>query len=136
MQTPTQPTKAAPLDKGKYFFRTVIYTTQGDNVLLMNASDPKEPSILDPWLGLVVRLADGEHTIQELLDYMASRYQGNPPENLEATLNSAIDRLKENNVIHLDDEPVSLPYYLATPANEQDPEKAKSLMVQDGFTPC
>ncbi|VAX06520.1 hypothetical protein MNBD_GAMMA26-250 [hydrothermal vent metagenome] len=122
------------MNKEQYFFRTVIYTTQGENVLLVNASDPKASTILDPWLGIVVSLADGEHTIQELFDYVAASYQDNPPENLEDTLRSVIERLKENSVIHLDDNPVSLPYYLAIPANEQDPAKAKKLMKQDGFT--
>ncbi|MFC1602283.1 hypothetical protein ACFL3U_01815 [Pseudomonadota bacterium] len=121
------------MDKDQYFFRAVIYAIQKDKVLLVDMKNPKASTPLDPWLGRVVGLADGQHTVQELIDFLASQYPGGAPENLADTVESVIKRLKETHVIHLSDEPVELPYYLATPANEQDPEKAKELIEKDGF---
>ncbi len=121
------------MEKDKYFFRAVIYAIQKNKVLLVDAKNPKESTALDEWLGRVVALADGQHTIQELIDYLASQYPGGAPENLAGTVESVIKRLKETHVIHLSDEPVDLPYYLALPANEQDVEKAKELIEKDGF---
>jgi len=121
------------LDKDKYFFRAVIYAIQKDKILLVDMKNPKASAPLDPWLGRVVALADGQHTIQELIDFLASQYPGGAPENLADTIESVIKRLQETHVIHFSDEPVELPYYLALPANEQDPEKAKALIEKDGF---
>jgi len=121
------------LDKDKYFFRAVIYAIHKDKVLLVDMKNPKASTSLDAWLGRVVALADGQHTIQELIDFLASQYPGGAPENLADTVGSVIKRLEETHVIHLSDEPVDLPYYLAIPANEQDPEKAKTLIEKDGF---
>ena len=121
------------MDKDKYFFRAVIYAIQKDKVLLVDMKNPKASTPLDAWLGRVVALADGQHTVQELIDYLGSQYPAGPPANLGETIESVVKRLKETHVIHLSDEPVELPYYLATPANEQDPEKAKELIEKDGF---
>jgi len=121
------------LNKDKYFFRAVIYALQKDKVLLVDTKNPKNSTSLDAWLGRVVALADGQHTIQEMIDYLGSQYPNGAPENLAETIESVIKRLEETHVIHLSDEPVELPYYLAMPANEQDPEKAKALIEKDGF---
>lgn len=121
------------MDKDKYFFRAVIYALHKDKVLLVDMKNPKASTPLDPWLGRVVALADGQHTVQELIDFLASQYPDGPPDNLTDTIESVIKRLEETHVIHLSDEPVELPYYLATPANEQDPKKAKELIEKDGF---
>lgn len=121
------------MEKDKYFFRAVIYAVKKNKVLLVDAKNPKESTALDEWLGRVVALADGQHTIQELIDYLASQYPGGAPKNLANTVESVIKRLQETHVIHLSDEPVDLPYYLALPANEQDVEKARKLIEKDGF---
>ncbi len=128
--------KEQTLNKDKYFFRAVIYALQKNKVLLVDAKNPKSSTPLDAWLGRVVALADGQHTIQQLIDYLESQYPDGAPENLADTVGSVIKRLIETHVIHLSDEPVELPYYLAMPANEQDPEKAKTLIEKDGFIAC
>ncbi len=106
---------------------------QGDKVLLVDMKNPKGSAPLDPWLGRVVALADGQHTVQELIDFLAGQYPDGAPENLAETVESVIQRLQETHVVHLSDEPVELPYYLAIPANEQDPERARALIEKDGF---
>jgi len=105
-------------------------------VLLVDLHNPEpeeEVSPLEPWLGLVVSLADGQHTIQQLLDYMTDHYKGEPPENLEATIESVIGRLTETEVIKLADETFELPYYLSRSADKLDIETAKRVMADDGY---
>ena len=82
---------------------------------------------------LVVSLADGQHTIQQLLDYMTDHYGGKPPDNLEETIVSVIERLTKNEVIKLADETFNLPYYLSRSADKLDIEMAKQAMADDGY---
>jgi hypothetical protein len=114
----------------------VIFSKQGEKISLVDIHDPeKEALAFEPWLGVVVSLADGQHTIRELIDGIASRYDGEPPGDLQRTLESAIERLMETEVIKLNDEPVELPYYLSLPVERMNLEQAKQSMADDGHTP-
>lgn len=122
------------MDKSKYFYRTVVFAKQGDKVMLVDLHNPKEETPpLESWLGLVVSLADGQHTIQQLLDYLTDRYEGKPPDNFEETIESVIGRLTESEVIKLVDEAFDLPYYLSRSADKLDMGMAKQLMADDGY---
>lgn len=124
------------MDTSQYFYRTVIFSKQGEKISLVDIHDPeKEALAFEPWLGVVVSLADGQHTIRELIDGIASRYDGEPPGDLQRTLESAIERLTETEVIKLNDEPVELPYYLSLPVERMNLEQAKQSMADDGHTP-
>ncbi len=124
------------MDTSQYFSRTVIFSKQGEKISLVDIHDPeKEALAFEPWLGVVVSLADGQHTIRELIDGIASRYDGEPPGELQRTLESAIERLMETEVIKLNDEPVELPYYLSLPVERMNLEQAKQSMADDGHTP-
>ncbi len=124
------------MDTSQYFYRTVIFSKQGEKISLVDIHDPeKEALAFEPWLGVVVSLADGQHTIRELIDGIASRYDGEPPGELQRTLESAIERLMETEVIKLNDEPVELPYYLSLPVERMNLEQAKQSMADDGHTP-
>lgn len=124
------------MDTSQYFYRTVIFSKQGEKISLVDIHDPeKEALAFEPWLGVVVSLADGQHTIRELIDGIASRYDGEPPGDLQRTLESAIERLMETEVIKLNDEPVELPYYLSLPVERMNLEQAKQSMADDGHTP-
>ena len=124
------------MDTSQYFYRTVIFSKQGEKISLVDIHDPeKEALAFEPWLGVVVSLADGQHTIRELIDGIASRYDGEPPGELQRTLESAIERLMETEVIKLNDEPVELPYYLSLPVEHLNLEQAKQSMADDGHTP-
>ena len=53
------------MDKSRYFFRTVVYAKRGKQVTLVDLNNPREDTpVLDPWLSLVINLADGRHTIR------------------------------------------------------------------------
>ena len=107
---------------------------EDDKVSLLDANhlSAKTPP-LEPWLGLVVSLADGQHTIQQLIEHLAGQYEGTPPRELERTIESVIERLTETDVIKLADQAVMLPYYLSLPVEKLDMEMAKRLMADDGY---
>lgn len=124
------------VDKSQYFYRIAVFSMQEDEdkVSLIDANDlsTKAPP-LEPWLGVVVSLADGQHTIQQLIEHMAGKYEGAPPPELERTIESVIERLTEAGVLKLADQAVTLPYYLSLPAEKLDMEMAKRLMTDDGY---
>jgi hypothetical protein len=122
-----------PPNRSQYFARTVVFAKRGGGVALVDMQDTKVTHPLEQWLGRVLLLADGSHTVQELIDFVGQQYGGSPPATLEATIDSVITRLHDSNIIAFSDEAVALPYYLALPADEQDPEKANRLMQEDGF---
>ena len=121
------------MDKSKYFFRTAVFTYQEGEVGLVDVHESSDITTLDPWLGKVFAMADGQHTIQELVDCLSLQYPQGPPPDLEKTIESVIDRLTQVGVVRLTDEPIELPYYLAIPTEEQDDKKAKELMIKDGY---
>jgi len=122
------------MDKSKYFYRTAVFAKLGDKVMLVDLNDPEaEVPPLESWLGLVVSLADGQHTIQQLLDYLTSHYGDSTPDSLEQTIESVMERLTKNEVIKLADEAHALPYYLSRSADKLDIEMAKEAMADDGY---
>lgn len=121
------------MDKSQYFYRTVLFTRQQSQTLLLDANDLKTTTELEPWLGTAISLADGMHTVQQFIDYMASQYVGTPPEDLEKTIDSVFERLMEKEAIKLSPMPVGLPDYLVLPAEEQDLQEAKKQMLKDGY---
>ena len=121
------------MDKSKYFYRILLYTIKNDEVMLVDKEDHEKTIPLEPWLGMVISLADGKHTIAELLDHLESGYKGLPPADLEKTLESIIDRLINSQALQLADEAVTLPYYLSMPKEDLDLEKANKLMLEDGY---
>lgn len=121
------------MDNTQYFYRTAIFTRKDNQVALADINQPDHTSPLDDWMGIVVSLADGKHTIQDLIGYMAAQYP-QAPANLEETLHSVIERLQEGKIIQLSEKAVELPYYLTSPIEELDIEKATDLIKQDGYT--
>lgn len=120
------------MDKQQFFYRCVAFTRSNNKIALADIYNLNQTSELEDWMGTVISLADGLHTIQELIDYLGNHYD-NPPENLVATLESVFERLIEGEMIKLHPTKVTLPYYLASPVEELDIEKAKELMVKDGY---
>ena len=113
----------------------MVFSKLGDKVSLVDIHNPENEALaFEPWLGVVVMRADGQHTIRELIDSIAAQYPGEPPRDLQRTLESAIERLAETGVVKLHDEPVELPYYLSLPVERMDLEQAKQSMVDDGYT--
>lgn len=121
------------MDKSHYFYRTVIFTRKAGIVALADINNPTESTKLEEWFGVVISLADGKHTLQQLIDFMATQYQ-QKPDRLEDTLESVIERLIESNMLKLSEKAVELPYYLAAPIEQLDIEKARKLISEDGYT--
>ena len=120
------------LDKSQYFYRAAIYSTKNQEVTLVDLQNPEASPALETWLGMVVSLADGQHTLEELFTYIAGQYGNNKPEGFDKTLESVLERLVDTDAIRYYEKPVDLPYYLATPYEKQDLEKTKRLMLEDG----
>ena len=120
------------MKNSQYFYRSAVFTRKDNQVALADIHHPQNTSPLDDWMGMVVSLADGKHTIEELVGYLKKHYPM-PPENLEKTLHSVLERLVDGEIVRLTDEKVELPYYLASPVEELDLEKAKKLMNEDGY---
>ncbi len=121
------------LDKLQYFYRTVIFTRKAGIVALADINNPTQTTKLEEWFGVVISLADGKHTLQELTDYMSQQYQ-QKPERLDDTLESVIERLIESKMLKLSEKAVELPYYLAAPVEQLDIDKAQKLISEDGYT--
>ena len=123
------------MDKSQYLYRNVVISKQGDKVSIVDINDPdKEALTFEPWLGIVVAMADGQHTIEQLIGYLQKQYNGSPPDELERTIESVIERLIETDTVMLTDEAVDMPYYLSLPAELLDLDKARHLMAEDGHT--
>lgn len=117
-----------------YFYRTLIYSEAEGQVHVYEKLPPHSLIPLDPWLGRVILLADGQHTLQELIDYMASQYRGDIPENYFKTIGSVIERLLESGAIALSETPYTLPYHLAMSKEQQDPAMSEKSMKEAGYS--
>jgi hypothetical protein len=120
------------MNNEQYFYRRAIFTRRDNQIALIDINQPDRVTPLDDWLGTVVSLADGHHSIQQLIDYVGSQY-AEPPANLQQTLHSVIERLHEGKLIGLSDTAVTLPYYLAEPVEDLDLKVARTQIEEDGF---
>lgn len=116
----------------QYFYRCCVFTRNNGKIALADVYSSSTTD-LEEWLGIALSLADGQHSLQEFIDYMKNQYPS-PPENIEETISSVIERLIEGKMLLLSDTAVELPYYLANPIEELDIEKAKELMQKDGYS--
>ncbi len=115
------------MNNTQYFCRTSVFTQQNNQVALADVNAPDKVAPLEGWMGIVISLADGQHTIQQLIDYLAQQYP-QAPVNLEKTLHSVIERLEEGDLLRLSEQAVTLPYYLASPIEQLDLDKARALI--------
>ncbi len=122
------------LNPSHYFYRTAVYCENNGQPALGDIHNPAHITPLEPWFGIVIPLADGQHTLGEMMHNITQRYQGNPPANLEQTLASVVERLIVGKLLVTTTNPVSLPYYLAHPLEMLDIDKAKQHMIEDGLT--
>jgi hypothetical protein len=121
------------LDHAHYFKRTAVYKVEGDTVSVVDVHDNNTVTPLDPWMGTIISLADGQHTVSQLIQHMAGQYPNGAPDNLIETIESAIQRLLDAKVVELTPEQTALPYYLNMPMDDQNPKIATEMMVNDGF---
>ena len=116
-----------------YFKRNTVYKIEGDDVSVVSVQENNTLTPLDPWMAKIVSLADGQHTIEQLIEHMSGLYPDGAPDNLAETIESVISRLTDSDIIELTLRPSLLPYYLRIPMDEQDPKKATEMMIKDGF---
>lgn len=121
------------MDHTHYFKRNTVYKVEGDTISLVDVHDNNTITPLDPWMGAVIALADGQHTIRQLMEYMAGQYPNDVPDNLAETIESVIKRLTDTEVLELTPQPTTLPYYLSMPMDDQKPKIATEMMINDGF---
>jgi hypothetical protein len=120
------------MDTTKYFYRNVIFSKKENQISLIDINNPdNERQTLESWFGVVLQLADGQHTIDELYSLLSNKYKGASPANLKETIHSVIERLAKSNLIMLTDKVTELPYYLSRPYEYLDIEKAKKLLKED-----
>lgn len=120
------------MDNDLFFYRTVVFTRTNDKISLVDINEMQNQTPLDDWFGVIVSLADGQHTIRELITYLGKHYQQTPV-NLEKTVYSIVTRLIEGNILKLSSSALELPYYLTLPVEQLDITKAKQLIEQDGY---
>jgi hypothetical protein len=122
------------MDTSQFFYRNAIFSKQGKSIFLIDFDNPdKKQQELEPWFGMVFQLADGQHTLEQLYQYIAMQYNGDTPQNLSDTLKSVVDRMIEGKLIVLTKEATALPYYLSMPYEMLDIEKAKKELSKDRF---
>ncbi|NQY26651.1 MAG: hypothetical protein HRT92_05680 [Piscirickettsiaceae bacterium] len=121
------------MEHNHYFKRNTVYKIEEDTVSIVDVQDSNTVTALDPWMGMIVSLADGQHSIGQLIQHMTEQYPDSAPENLVETIESVITRLTETEAIELTARPSLLPYYLRLPLDEQDPKEATKMMISDGF---
>lgn len=121
------------MDHSHYFTRTTVYRVEKEAVSVVDVHDNNTITPLDPWMGAVIALADGQHTVAQLIQHMTGQYPGGAPDNLVDTIESVIKRLTDSGVLKLTLIPETLPYYLSMPLDAQDPKIATELMINDGF---
>ena len=121
------------MEHAYYFKRNTVYKVDGDEISIVDVKSSNTLTTLDPWMSRIVLLADGQHTLDQLIQYMTAQYPDGAPSNLVETIDSVVTRLTESEVIELTMRPSLLPYYLRLPIDEQDPKEATAMMIKDGF---
>ncbi len=117
------------MDTTQYFYRNSIISKKGNTISLADIDNPKQQGeVLESWFGIVMTLADGQHSIDELVQYMAAHYPQGAPHNLKDTLVSVVERLSDSRLIVLSKEKVELPYYLSAPIEQLDLDVARKQM--------
>lgn len=120
------------MDTSQYFYRNTIFSKQGKSISLIDIDNPdKKQQELEPWFGIVFQLADGQHTLEQLYQYIAMQYNGDTPQNLSDTLKSVVERMIEGKLIVLTKQVTELPYYLSMPYELLDIKKAKKELAKD-----
>ena len=120
------------MDTSQYFYRNTIFSKQGKSISIIDIDNPdKKQQELEPWFGIVFQLADGQHTLEQLYQYIAMQYNGDTPQNLSDTLKSVVERMIEGKLIVLTKKATELPYYLSMPYELLDIDKAKKELDKD-----
>lgn len=118
--------------QNQYIVRYARYDIIDDHII---AFDPDNPRVvtMDPWFEVIYAAADGQHTVSEFIAQISSEYPDGAPDGLPHQISGFVGKMVAEGLIRLSPVPIDLPYYLASPVSEQDPGKAKELMIRDGL---
>ena len=121
--------------RDSYFIRRATWDWLDRETI--NVVDPNAPRVLtlDPWLQTIFLAANGQITITEFTNSMATKYgsKSSIPDGLDRTILGEIQKLVDLKIVELLDESQFLPYYIELPQSDQERDKAKRLMIADGF---
>jgi hypothetical protein len=78
---------------------------------------------LDPWLELLFGMADGKHSVSEMIEALKKGYES-APDGLADLVFDVLSRLVNEKMVELRDSASELPYYLAIPVHQQDHNRA------------
>lgn len=79
--------------------------------------DPRSPRVMtmDPWPQMIFLMADGEHTVAQLITHLSSQYQGGAPPGLADQVRDIVLLLEREGVVQLHAQPKLLPPEFARP---------------------
>ena len=130
---PAKPPSTRMTDIGSmYFSRTARFDRMGEKTVAIDPSAPRMIT-MDPWPELVFQMADGQHTVAQLRTNLAAQYEKGAPTGVDEQVDSVVRDLERERLIRLHAQPTTLPFYLAKPVAEQNPEEARKAMERDGF---
>ena len=118
--------------QNQYIVRYARYDIIDDHMLAYDQDNPRVVT-MDPWFEVIYAAADGQRTVSEFIAQISSEYPDGAPAGLSQQISGFVDKMVTEGLIRLSPVPANLPYYLASPVSEQDPEKAKELMIRDGL---
>ena len=116
----------------QYIVRYARYDIIDDHIVTFDQDNPRVVT-MDSWFEVIYAAADGQRTVSEFIAQISSEYPDETPDGLSQQISSFVEKMLTEDLIKLSPVPVDLPYYLASPVSKQDPEKAKELMIRDGF---
>lgn len=121
--------------RNRYFIRIAMWDWMDSQTITV--TDPQGPRVftMDAWLQTIFLEATGQMTVTEFTHSMAKKYGSTSsiPDGLDRTILTELQKLVDLKVVALLNEPKVLAYYLELPQGEQNKEKAKQLMLSDGF---
>ena len=87
------------INKDLYFVRTAQWNWLDEDKIF--AIDPVKPRMLtlDPWPQIIFLAADGQLSVTEYINYVAGKYSGNIPENLDRTIIDELLKLESYQII-------------------------------------
>ena len=115
----------------KYPRRDATYIATASGVTVV---DRQQPRVVDldslsayVWLGI-----DGLHTLQEIADRIAERYN-QPVQRVRAMAEQKCHELVAEGFVVLADEPAPLPYHVSMPRDQQDRNEMMRSMREAGW---
>ncbi len=115
----------------QYPCRDVAYIATANGVTVI---DRRQPRVVDLdslgaliWLGI-----DGLHTLAEIADHIAERYN-QPAEGIRAMVEQKCRELVEEGFVIMANAPTPLPYHVSMPRDQQDRDEMIRSMQEAGW---